>query len=169
MSTPATAADSPSAASAPRFAREEINALRQLDNTTNIRVIAVTWLVIAVTVAAAVRDAPLHFCSEVCTNRSYSPYWLLTRDLATSSPSGDQASSSFAPSRHQITADRPHLGFGCAPAGFEVAHNSEIDLIDFQSFVDGQIFEPTGHVSAGNGLVQPGTHVAAFHNTEVRS
>jgi len=69
MSTPATAADSPSAASAPRFAREEINALRQLDNTTNIRVIALTWLVIAVTVAAAV------WCYEAFNAGEISFWW----------------------------------------------------------------------------------------------
>lgn len=49
--TTASAADSPTA---PRFARDDIAALRQLDNTSNIRFIAGTWLLILVTIAGAV-------------------------------------------------------------------------------------------------------------------
>ena len=55
MSTSATADDTPSGtADAPRFGRDEISALRQLDNTTNIRFIVGTWAVIALAVTAAV-------------------------------------------------------------------------------------------------------------------
>ena len=55
MSTSATAdASASETATGPRFSRKQISALRELDNTTNIRFIAATWLVIAVTVAAAV-------------------------------------------------------------------------------------------------------------------
>lgn len=51
-----TSADnnSVSTQSTPRFSRDEIRALRQLDNTTNIRYIAGTWAVIAIAAGLAV-------------------------------------------------------------------------------------------------------------------
>ncbi|MFY0615024.1 MAG: fatty acid desaturase [Hyphomicrobiaceae bacterium] len=55
MGTPATAdTAAPATATGSRFSRTEISALRELDNTTNIRFIVGTWAVIAVTVAVAV-------------------------------------------------------------------------------------------------------------------
>ncbi len=51
MSTPAVASNR---VGGQRFAPERIAALRELDNTTNIRVIVATWLVITVSVAASV-------------------------------------------------------------------------------------------------------------------
>ena len=50
MSTSATADTASETAAGSRFSRSDIAALRELDNTTNIRYIAGTWLVIGVTV-----------------------------------------------------------------------------------------------------------------------
>ncbi len=55
MSTISTSEyDAPNSASGQRFSRDEIAALRQLDNTTNIRFIAGTWAVITITIALSV-------------------------------------------------------------------------------------------------------------------
>jgi fatty acid desaturase len=60
----------------PRFSRKEINSLRQLDNTANIRVIASTWCVIAISVGLSV------WCYQAFLAGNISFFWTIPVTIA---------------------------------------------------------------------------------------